>query len=129
MEKIRHNHPDIAPSGPSYSRTVRAGNLLFVAGCTARGTEAQGKDLMTQLRVTLDRIVRIVAAEGGAPGDIVKITTYVTGIADWRDNTAAHESLFAEFFEGAYPANTLVEIGALAEPGLDVEIEAIAELG
>ena len=129
MEKIRHNHPDIAPSGASYSRTVRAGNLLFIAGCTARGTEAQGKDLMTQLRVTLDRIVRVVAAEGGTPGDIVKITTYVTSIEDWRDDTAAQDYLFAEFFKGAYPVNTLVEIGALAEPGLDVEIEAIAELG
>ncbi len=129
MEKIRHNHPDIAPSGTSYSRTVRAGNLLFIAGCTARGTSAQGKDLMTQLRVTLDRIVRIVAAEGGAPGDIVKITVYVTSMADWRDNDAANDYLFAEFFQGTYPANTLVEIGALAEPGRDVEIEAIAELG
>ena len=129
MEKIRHNHPEIAPSGPSFSRTVRAGNLLFIAGCTARGTPAQGQDLMAQLRVTLDRILRIVAAEGGGPGDIVKITTYVTSIVDWRDNAAANDYLFAEFFKGAYPANTLVEIGALAEPGLDVEIEAIAELG
>jgi enamine deaminase RidA (YjgF/YER057c/UK114 family) len=84
---------------------------------------------MDQLRVTLDRIVRIVAAEGGVPGDIVKITIYVTSIADWRDSDAANQYLFAEFFQGAYPANTLVEITALAEPGLDVEIEAIAELG
>lgn len=129
MEKIRHNHSDIAPSGPFYSRTVRAGTLLFIAGCTARGTPAQGRDMMAQLRVTLDRIVRIVAAEGGAPGDIVKITTFVTSIAEWNDNTAANQYLFAEFFQGAYPANTLVEIGALAEPGLDVQIEAIAELG
>jgi enamine deaminase RidA (YjgF/YER057c/UK114 family) len=129
MEKIRHNHADIAPSGSSYSRTVRAGNLLFIAGCTARGTAAQGKDLMDQLRVTLDRIVRIIAAEGGVPGDIVKITTYVTSIADWRDSDAAIQYIFTEFFQGTYPANTLVEIGALAESGLDVEIEAIAELG
>ena len=129
MEKIRNNHPDIAPSGPTFSRTVRTGNLLFVAGCTARGTPAQGQALMDQLRVTLDRIVRIVAAEGGEPGDIVKITTYVTSVADWRARTGESESLFAEFFKGEYPANTLVEIGGLAEPGLDVEIEAIADLG
>ncbi len=129
MEKTRRNHPDIAPSGPTYSRTVRAGNLLFIAGCTARGTAAQGRSLIEQLRVTLDRIIRIVAAEGGRPGDIVKITTFVTSMNDWRDSTRENEYLFAEFFEGAYPANTLAEIGALAEPGLDVEIEAIAELG
>ena len=129
MEKIRSNHPDIAPSGPTYSRTVRAGNLLFIAGCTARGTPAQGGDLMDQLRVTLDRITRIVAVEGGKSGDIVKITTFVTSIDDWRAHRADQEAIYAEFFKGEYPANTLVEIVALAEPGLDVEIEAIAELG
>ena len=129
MEKVRRDHHDIAPTGPSYSRTVRAGNLVFISGCTARGTDAQGKALVDQLRVTLDRIIRIVAAEGGSPGDIVKITTFVTSVPDWRAHNEEHESLFEEFFKGEYPANTLVEIGALAEPGLDVEIEAIAELG
>ena len=129
MEKIRRNYPDIAPSGPTFSRGVRVGNLLFIAGCTARGTEAQGKALMDQLRVTLDRIVRIVRAEGGTPGDIVKITTFVTSIPDWRAHDGEQQALFTEYFQGDYPANTLVEIRALAEDGLDVEIEAIAELG
>ena len=129
MKKIRRDYPDIAPSGPTYSRGVRTGNLLFIAGCTARGTGSQGKPLMEQLRVTLDRITRIVAAEGGSPGDIVKITTYVTSINDWRASALEQQSLFSEYFKGEYPANTLVEITALAEPGLDVEIEAIAELG
>ena len=69
MEKFRRDYPDITPSSPSNSRAVRTGNLLFIAGCTARGTESQGKPLMEQLRVTLDRITRIVAVEGGAPGD------------------------------------------------------------
>ncbi len=129
MEKIRKNHPDIAPSGPTFSRSVRAGDTLYIAGCTARGTEAQGQNIMYQLRVTLDRIVRIVAEEGGSPSDIAKITTFVTSIPDWRANREQQEALFAEYFQGEYPANTLVEITALAEPGLDVEIEAIVELG
>ena len=129
MEKIRKNYPDIAPSGPTFSRGVRVGNLLFIAGCTARGTSAQGQGLMEQLRVTLDRITRIVAVEGGTAGDIVKITTFVTSIPDWRAHNDDQQALFNEFFKGDYPANTLVEIGALAEEGLDVEIEAIAELG
>ena len=81
---------------------------------------------MEQLRVTLDRIVRIVAAEGGSPNDITKITTFVTSIADWQANAEEQQTLFKDYFQGAYPANTLVEINALAEPGLDVEIEAIA---
>ena len=119
----------IAPSGPTFSRSVRAGNTLYIAGCTARGTEAQGQPVMEQLRVTLDRIVRIVAEEGGSPSDIVKITAFVTSIPNWRAERERQEGLFAEFFQGQYPANTLVEISALAEDGLDVEIEAIVELG
>ena len=100
MEKSRQNYPDIAPSGPTFSRGVRAENLLFVAGCTARGTDAQGKGLMEQLRVTLDRIIRIVAAEGGAPGDIVKITTFVTSVPDWNAHDEENQALFNEFFQG-----------------------------
>ena len=128
MEKIRNNHPEIAPSGPTFSRSVKVGNLLFVAGCTARGTDAQGKSMMEQTRVTLDRVARIVQAEGGQPSDIVKITTFVTSVPDWQEGRETQEAMWAEFFGGAYPANTLVEITALAEPGLDVEIEAIAEI-
>ena len=129
MAVIRRDYPDIAPAGSTFSRGVLSGNFLFVAGCTARGTDAQGKPLMDQLRVTLDKIIRIVAAEGGAPSNIVKITTFVTSIPDWRARDSEGQALFQEFFKGEYPANTLVEIGALAEPGLDVEIEAIADLG
>ncbi len=128
MSVIRRDYPEIAPAGPYYSRGVRAGGFLFIAGCTARGTAAQGGPLMDQLRVTLDRITRIVAEEGGTPGDIVKITTFVTSIMDWLDYVPEQQALFAEFFKDGYPANTLVEITALAEPGLDVEIEAIASL-
>ena len=55
-------------------------------------------------------------AEGGSPGDIVKITTYVTSINDWRASALEQQSLIKEYFKGEYPANTLVEITALAEP-------------
>ena len=129
MEKVRRDYPDIAPAGPTYSRGVRSGNQLYISGCTARGTESQGRPLMEQLRVTLDRITRIVAVEGGNPGDIVKITTFVTSIAQWQENSAEQRAIFEEYFQGDYPANSLLEISALAEPGLDVEIEAIAVLG
>ena len=128
MVATRREYPEIAPAGPSYSRGVLSGNLLFISGCTARGTDAQGQALIQQLRITLDRITRIGEAEGGASADIVKITTFVTSIADWRALGAEQHTVFQEFFKGRYPANTLVEIGALAEPGLDVEIEAIVVL-
>ena len=55
-------------------------------------------------------------AEGGSPGDMVKVTTYVTSINDWHASALQRQSLFNEYFKGEYPANTLVEITALAEP-------------
>ncbi len=128
MEKVRRDYPDIAPGGSTSTRGIRCGDMFFVSGCTARGTSAQGAPLAEQLRVTLDRVTRIVAAEGGGPGDIVKITTFVTSIADWKAHSNA-PALFEEYFKGEYPTNSLVEIRALAEEGLDVEIEAIAMLG
>ena len=126
---VERKNYDIAPAGPTYSRGTRAGNMLFVSGCTARGSEAQGKPLMEQLDETLRRVVGVVRAEGGTPGDIAKITCFVTSIADWTSNPEEQTALFAKHFEGQYPANSLIEISALAEPGLDVEIEAIAVLG
>lgn len=129
MEKIRREYPDIAPSGPTYSRAVLADNMLFISGCTARGTDAQGKPLMEQLGVTLDRVTRVVSAEGGTAPDIVKITTFVTSIADWQAHPAEQQEIFHSFFGEEYPANSLIEINALAESGLDVEIEAIAIIG
>ena len=67
MEKMRRQYPDIAPAGPTYARAVRAGNMLFISGCTARGTEAQGGPPIDQLKAILDRITRIVSAEGRLP--------------------------------------------------------------
>jgi len=55
-------------------------------------------------------------AEWGSPGDIVKITTYVTSINDWRASALEQQSRINEYFKGEYPANTLIEIAALAEP-------------
>ena len=129
MAVEHRDYPDIAPAGPTYSRGTRAGNLLFVSGCTARGSDAQGKPLMEQLDETLKRVVGVVRAEGGSPGDIAKITCFVTSIADWTSNPEEQGKIFAKYLEGKYPANSLIEISALAEPGLDVEIEAIAVLG
>ncbi len=129
MEKLRREYPDIAPSGPTYSRAVLAGNMLFISGCTARGTDAQGKPLMEQLSVTLDRLTRVVAAEGGTPSDIVKITTFVISVSDWQAHSAEQQEIFHRFFGEEYPANSLIGTTALAEPGLDVEIEAIAIMG
>ena len=129
MEKLRRTYPDISPSGPNYARAVRAGNQLFISGCTAMKTPAEGGPAIEQLKVVLDKLVRIVAAEGGTPTDIVKITTFVTDIGDWWPLPDEQLALYNEYFGDQHPANSLVEVSALAEPGLNLEIEAIAVIG
>ena len=70
---------------------------------------------------------RIAADLGGAPWDVVKITTFGLHLHGRLEGLHGdNEYLFAEFFEGFYPANTLVEIKALSASDLEVEVEAIA---
>jgi len=101
---------------------------MYISGCTARGTDAQGKSMMEQLEVTLNRLVSIVAEEGSGPDSFAKLTTFVTSMDKYQADSQQMEALFAKYFDGQYPANSLVEITALAEPGLDVEIEAVVIL-
>ena len=55
-------------------------------------------------------------SERGSPWDMFKITTYVTSINAWRASALEQQFLFNEYFKSEYPANTLVEIAALADP-------------
>ena len=124
----RNNHEDIYPAGPNYVRSVRAGNTLYVSGCTARNSDAEGGPVLEQLRVTLDRIVRIVEAEGGSASSIVAMTTYVTDIGAMWPVEDEQLRIWEHFFKGDWPANAYIGVSAFAEPGLDVEITTTAVL-
>ena len=83
---------------------------------------------MDQLRVVLERITRIVAAEGGRPSDIVSLTTHVTTMTDFWPVEGRQRAIYEEYFSGEFPTATYVEVAALAEPGMNVELTAIAVL-
>ena len=119
---------DFAPAGPTYSRAVKAGNMMFISGCTARGTDSQGKPMMEQLDVALGRLVKVAGAEGAGPDSFAKLTVFVTSISDYQADIEKQQELFSSHFQQQYPANSLIEISALAEPGLDVEVEAVVVL-
>ena len=119
---------DFAPAGPTYNRAVKAGNMMFISGCTARGTDSQGKSMMEQLDVALGRLVKVAGAEGAGPDSFAKLTVFVTSISDYQADIEKQQELFSSHFQQQYPANSLIEISALAEPGLDVEVEAVVVL-
>ena len=123
MKKIRNPHSNVAPTLGNYVRSVRAGNVIYVAGCTAVGTPAENADVIAQADATLNRIQSIVRAEGAEMSDVVRLVVYVTDMDAFRPRQPEFEALMERYFQGQYPTSTLVASPALARPNLLIEIE------
>jgi enamine deaminase RidA (YjgF/YER057c/UK114 family) len=78
-----------------------------------------------QARAVFTKIQHLMEAAGGRMDDLVKVVIYVTDIKRREEVWQARR----EFFSGAFPVSTLIEISALAAPELLVEIDAIGILG
>jgi len=103
------------------------GRTIHVSGTTA--LDEQGRlvgpgDPHAQTVQCLKNIERALAALGGALEDVVRTRMYVTDISRWEVVARAH----GEVFGGIRPATTMVEVSALIEPDMMVEIEAEAIL-
>ena len=108
-----------------YSRAVRVGNLIEVAGTTAvdeRGEVVGPNDPYRQARYALEKIGRALAEAGAGFGDVIRTRMFVTDIARWEEVGRAH----GEVFRDVRPASTLVQVASLVRPELLVEIEATA---
>jgi enamine deaminase RidA (YjgF/YER057c/UK114 family) len=102
-----------------YSRAVRVGPLVAVAGTTGTGP---ADDITAQTRDALRRIEIALEQAGASLTDVVRTRIYVTDMSRWREVGAVH----AQVFGAVRPASTMVEISALIAPDLLVEIEADA---
>jgi 2-iminobutanoate/2-iminopropanoate deaminase len=124
--RISSPHVPEPPPG-TFSRAIQVGDQLFVAGMTAHGAKGVegGESMSEQTRAIFTKIRHLVEAAGGTMNDIVKMTGFITDIKRREEYLRARR----DYFTADPPASTLVEITALAAPGLLIEVEVLAIIG
>ncbi len=108
-----------------YSRAVRVGPFITVAGTTAAtpdGRAVGGSNVGEQTREALRRIQGALQQAGAELEHVVRTRMYVTDISRWQDVGQAH----GEVFGSIRPATSMIEVSRLIEPALLIEIEADA---
>jgi 2-iminobutanoate/2-iminopropanoate deaminase len=124
MDITRRNFPEIGAPGGPFCHAVRAGNWLFISGATAGGTDAAHGTASQQAEAVLQKLSHILESEGATLANVVKVTVFLTDMGDRGEIAKVRE----RYFQGGYPASTLVQVAALASPNLKLEIEAVAAL-
>ena len=112
-----------------YSNGVSArGRTIFTAGVV--GWDASERfvadDLAGQFRQALTNILAILAEDGAGPEHLVRMTCYVTDVAEYRASLAGIGEAWRDVIGRHFPAMALVAVTALVEPAAKVEIEATA---
>lgn len=118
------NPAESAPPGGHYSHAVSAGGFVYVSGqlpVLPDGTHAPEADFAAQAAQALANLFAALAAAGTSRQAIVKVTVYVTDIADWP----VFNALYAQAMGDHRPARTVVPVPVL-HYGYRIEIDAVA---
>jgi enamine deaminase RidA (YjgF/YER057c/UK114 family) len=110
-----------------YSRVVKAGPIIEVAGCTAvdpDGNIVGGSSVYDQARQALANVVSALATVGAKPEHVTRTRLFITDITRWKDLGRAH----GEVFGAIRPVTAMYGISGLLDPRMLVEIEASAYL-
>ena len=123
----RSNYSSGAPweSIAGYSRAVRVGNIIEVAGTTAVDTEGQvvgAGDVSKQADYIFNKIRNALNHAGSKMSDVIRTRMYLTDINDWETVARVHGDIFSDI----KPVSTLVEVSGLIDKELLIEIEVSA---
>ena len=109
-----------------YSRAVKVGNIIEVAGTTAMdGDMLVGKgDVYAQTVYIFKKIEKALIEAGATLADVVRTRIFITDILKWEEAGKAH----GEFFKNIRPVSTMIEVSKLINDDLLIEIEVTAIL-
>ena len=126
---IRYTSPKVSEPAPKlWSNCIVCDGIAYIAGLTSRnadGVKIDGRDEYEQTKIIFEKHKALIEVAGGTMADFTKLTIYVTRI---QNNKMVWKAR-AEFFEGNFPACSLVEVSNLASPEIYVEIEGVAHIG
>lgn len=122
MKQVLHTEKAPAAIGP-YAQGWKVGDMVYTSGQLGVDMETSklAEGVEAQARASMRNVGEILKAAGASYGDVVKTTIFVKDLADFK----TVNTVYAEFFDGVYPARSCVQVAALPMGGL-VEIEAVA---
>ncbi|MEW2422222.1 RidA family protein [Streptomyces nigra] len=131
MTAERVNPPGLSPpTGFSHAVVATGSRVVFLAGQTALDTDGKvtGETLPEQFERALGNLLTALAAAGGTPADLARVTVYATDVADYRDRASELGRVWRRLAGRDFPAMAVVEVVRLWDERALVELDGFAVL-
>ncbi|MFJ9726635.1 RidA family protein [Streptomyces sp. NPDC101209] len=118
------------PAGFSHAVVATGSRIVFLAGQTALDTDGKvvGDTLPEQFERALGNLLAALAAAGGTPSDLARVTVYATDVADYRKHAGRLGRVWRDLAGRDYPAMAVVEVVRLWDEKALVELDGFAVL-
>ena len=125
------SYPNVSAESPKFSRSVVAGNLIFISGCQGQNDETVKTETSVfeeQMIIALDKVRKAMEEAGSSMNNIVKTLMLLKNLEDYprmRKTELEYYQKHAPFLVDNPPASTFMQVASLAKPEFLVEIDAI----